>query len=290
MKSRILILFILISCEQVFAQTTIERTYEVVNSSDSLKRTLVRELVKDQNDNVYEENLSGYIPVGGKKPQYAKIVNKYERNRIIEKLYTNKSDTIITSYKYKRNRMILERKELIEESNIKDGLEYGDGTPNGCVVPPEALEYFKVWVNRRNQKSILKNGKKQKDLVYFNYGTNSHNIDYSYDSKDRLVLEKNTSRDVDQVNWIRSYRYEPDKITIKRKFYIEYWNKIPPTEKTINHLNSQQQVVRIEMSNMKDKEDSIITFHYDNDGNLTEQKWFDSKGELIRCYEYEYNN
>jgi len=290
MKKLLLIIVILSNTGILFSQSRIQRVYEIRLTEDSIQKKLIQENIKNESGKIIIEKLYGIKPMGNKWERNGEVKYKYDKGKLVERFYSNpvKGDTIVTYYQYRGRKVIIRKKELITESKIKDGLVYGGGTPNGCVVPPEALDYYKVWLTRQKKKSIYKKGRKEKDKVTFDYRTNPNNVEYLYDLRGRLQLEKQISRHTKKPNWIRTYRYFEDRIEIKRKFFIEYWSKIPPSENEIHYLDKENRVVKIEMKNMKDKEDCIIEKEYNDKGEIQKEKLFTFDKELLRVYEYEY--
>lgn len=288
MKHTFSILLFLLSLGFLHSQDY--KVYEIDYSKDLLRKKLVKEVIFDKQERIKLETFYNYKPFGSQWNKSGQTEYEYENERLVEVLFNDpgSGDTIRTTYKYKGNKVLILQEELVEESKLKKGLVYGDGTPNGCIVPPEALEYYKKWVTRLKKKVIFNKGKKEKEFILFSYRTNSYNLEYKYDNRGRLIEEVSIGRKTEALNWKRQYSYKGDSIQIEREFFITYWDKIPPTEKETKILDKEGRIIEILMSNMKDKEDCKILKEFRSNGNLIEEKLYTPDGELKRKHVYEY--
>src|SRR5690606_18428653 len=117
-------------------------------------------------------------------------------------------------------------------SKLKDSVadKYGIDGKNGCIISPEDLEFYKVWVERENKTIINKRGKIIKEKVFFNHNTNPYDLIYEYDTNGRLSTLTQINRRTKKVNWKEQYRYDAKSTVREREYFIEYWNEIPPKE------------------------------------------------------------
>jgi hypothetical protein len=267
----------------------IEKVVEYNFHIDSLNNRTVKAFEYDSLGNLTKESLTGFKPLGSKYRSTGTWIYKYENSQISNKLLINRpdADTISMTYDYSGSKVRIKRDELITESKIKDGLVYGDGTENGCIVPPEALEFYKIWVKREDRKIFYKNEKKQKEHVYFSYKTNPYNLIYEYSDDGILIKLDQINRNTGMSNWTERYIHNADTVVRTREYFITYWGKIPPKEIETTYFNSDGQPIRTIIKNSKDGEDGVITSEYQK-GLLISQEWQDLEGTKIRKLEYRY--
>jgi hypothetical protein len=260
------------------------KVFEIYEIKDSFNKKLVKKNYYDNKGNLKIEEFFDFKAFGAKGRRNGKIEYKYKNNKLIEIFYSDPSngDTAKTIMKYRFNFIITRTKDLITESKIKKGLIYGYGTPNGCLVPPEAMDYYKIWAYRLHKKTINKNHRKVKEYVYFESGTNPHNYEFKYDSNNRLIEEQEFSRRTNILDWNRTVVYTDDKVISTRQFFITYWNKIPATEVETNFLDKFGRIIKIERLNMKDVESCIIINKFDENGNLVVEELYDNNNQFIR--------
>ena len=128
----------------------------------------------------------------------------------------------------------------------------------------------------------MKQNRKKKEYIYFDYGTNSHNYEYQYDSMGRLVEEKKIIRRVNNLAWKKTFEYQKDRLIILREFFITYWDKIPPIERETQFFDENNKITKIERSNMKDIENGTILKKYDEKGDSVIEEYYDVFGKFVR--------
>lgn len=256
---------------------------------DSLNNKIVKSYYYDSIGNLISVKLNNFQNLDSKYRSKGRWIYSYKKDKLIQSILIeqDKGDTIQENYRYFGNTIWLTKKELVTESKVKDGYPYGDGTPNGCIVPPEALEFYKKWVVRLKKKTIFKKDKPIKEQIYFDYRTSPHKLKYEYNKNGDLVKIINTNRRTKQLIWIENYKYSKDSIVRTRDYFITYWDKIPPSEYEVKYLDLNGLIIKTVLQNSKDRFDGIIENQYEN-GLLKNQTLFDLKGELIRKLEYKY--
>lgn len=289
MKKILHILFFITIANIAFGQSKVQEIIEVNPTTDSLNNKVVKSFQYDEHGNLIVETFNNFQPLDSKYRTSGKWLHEYEGNRKVQSLLIERidADTLKETYKHRGNTTKFKRKELITKSKIKEGLVYGDGTENGCVVPPEALEYYKVWVTRQKKKIKFKKGRIIKEIIYFDHRTNPHRLDYFYDEEGKLIKILNTNRKTKQRIWEEQYNYSSDSITRTRKYFITYWDKIPPQEQEIQYLDKVGNVEKVILTNSKDRQDGIIKYDFKN-GLLISAELVDTNGETIRKHVYKY--
>lgn len=262
---------------------------ELNPSIDSLNNRIVKSFDYDSVGNLISVKLNDFQNLDSKYRSNGHWIYRYKKGKLIQSMLIerDKGDTILHQHSHFCNSTWLTKKELLTRSKVKDGLEYGDGTPNGCIVPPEALEFYKVWVTRLKKKTISKKGKPIKEQIYFDHRTNPHKLKYEYNKNGDIVKIINTNRRTKQQIWEENYIYSKDSIVRTRDYFITYWDKIPPSEYEVNYLDSSGLITKTVLKDSKDRFDGIIENQYKN-GLLKTQTLFDLNGELIRKLKYRY--
>jgi YD repeat-containing protein len=281
--------FLLIQFSLHGQETKLIEIIELNPSVDSLNNRIVKSFDYDSIGNLISVKLNHFQNLDSKYRSNGHWIHKYKNNKLLKSMLIerDKGDTILHNYKHFGNSTWLTKKELVTRSKVKDGFEYGDGTPNGCIVPPEALEFYKVWVTRFKRKTISKKDKPVKEQIYFDHRTNPHKLKYEYNKKGNLVKIINTNRRTKQLIWEENYSYSKDSIVRTRQYFITYWDKIPPTESEVDYIDSKGLVTKTILKNSKDRLDGIIENIYE-EGLLKTQTLFDLNEELIRSLEYKY--
>lgn len=262
---------------------------ELNPSVDSLNNRIVKSLGYDSIGNLISVKLNAFQNLDSKYRSYGQWNYNYKKDKLTQSMLIarDKGDTILLKYRHLGNSSWLKKRELVTRSKVKDGLEYGDGTPNGCIVPPEALEFYKVWVTRLKKKTIYKKDNPIKEQIYFDHRTNPHKLKYEYSKNGDLVKIINTNRRTKKLIWEENYSYSKDSIVRTRKYFITYWDKIPPTEYEVDYLDSKGLITKTVLKDSKDRFDGIIENQYEN-GLLKTQTLYNLNGELIRKLEYKY--
>lgn len=289
MKKILLILFFVSTANLAFGQLNVQEIIEINPTVDSLNKRTVKTFKYDEKGNLIEENLKSFQPLNSKYRTSGKWLHEYENERKVQSLFTERpeADTIKITYKHHGNTVKTKKEELITESKIKEGLVYGDGTENGCIVPPEALDYYKVWVTRQKKKTKFKKGKIIKEIIHFDHRTNPHRLEYFYNDEGRLTEILNTNRKTKEVIWKEQYSYSSDALIRTREYFITYWGRIPPQEQEINYLDKDGNILKTVLTNSKDRQDGIIKYNYKN-GLLESAELVDGDGDTIRKHLYKY--
>ena len=287
----ILLLFIFIGINEIYAQNKVQQIIEFNSLVDSLDNKTVKTFEYDQNGNLIKEDYLNFMPLNSKYRNTGTWIHKYEKGLIQKSYKINRpeKDTILVEYKYRGKRKKVTTEELVTRSKLKDSVadKYGIDSDYGCVIAPEDLEFYKVWVERENKKIIFKDGKVIKEKVYFNHKTNPYNLVYEYDSNGRLSKLTQINRKTKKINWREKYVYNKNSTVREREYFIEYWNKIPPKELEIKYYNENGKITRIELSNSKDYVDGVIEIKYDN-GLISRKTLIDKNGNTIREHKYIY--
>jgi len=287
----ILLLFILIGINEIYAQNKVQKIIEFNSLVDTLDNKTVKTFEYDQNGDLVKENYINFMPLNSKYRNTGTWIYEYDKGQIQKSYKINRpqKDTILIEYKYRGNKKKVRTEELVTRSKLKDSVadKYGIDSENGCVIAPEDLEFYKVWVVRENKTIIRKNGKIIKEKVYFNHNTNPYDLIYEYDSNGQLSELTQINRKTKKVNWKESYAYDEKSIIREREYYIEYWNKIPPNELEVKYFDENGKITRIELSNSKDYVDGVIEITYDN-GVISKKTLIDKNGNSIREHKYIY--
>ena len=287
----ILLLFIIIGINENYAQNKVQKIIEFNSLVDSLDNKTVKTFEYDQNGNLVKEDYINFKPLNSKYRNTGTWIHKYEKALIQKSYKINRpeKDTILVEYKYRGKKKKVTTEELVTRSKLKDSVadKYGIDSEYGCVIAPEDLEFYKVWVERENKTIIFKDGKVIKEKVNFNHKTNPYNLVYEYDSNGRLSKLTQINRKTKKVNWRENYVYNEKSIIREREYFIEYWNKIPPKELEIKYYDENDKIIRIELTNSKDYVDGIIKITYEN-GLISKKTLIDKKGNSIREHKYIY--
>jgi hypothetical protein len=287
----ILLLFILIGINQIYAQNKVQKIIEFNSLIDTLDNKVVKTFEYDKNGNLIKEDYINFKPLNSKYRNTGTWVHKYYKGRIQKSYKINrpKKDTIFINYQYKGKKIKVNTQELVTRSKLKDSVtdKYGIDSENGCIIAPEDLEFYKVWVERENKTIIRKNGKLIKEKIFFNHNTNPYDLIYEYDSNGQLSKLTQINRKTKKVNWIENYVYDEKSIVREREYFIEYWNKIPPKEIEIKYYGENDKIIRIELTNSKDYVDGVIKIIYDN-GLISKKTLMDKNGNSIREHKYIY--
>jgi hypothetical protein len=289
MKKLLYITILFFINEISFGQNLLTEIVEINPNIDSLNNKLVKKYHYDSENKLISETNLYFQALDSKNRSYGQWDYFYNNNKLKKSLYTNRveGDTICIEYKYFGNIIKINKKELITESKVKDGLVYGDGTPNGCIVPREALDFYKIWVTRLNKKVKYNKGKIIREIVNFDYKTNPYILKFYYSKNGLLEKTININKRTNELIWEEIYTYSENSIVRTREYFIKYWNKIPPKENEVKHIDNNGNVVKIDLKNSKDGQDGIIYNSYKN-GLLTEQELFDQNNKLIRKLLYKY--
>ncbi len=287
----ILLLFILIGINGIYAQNKVQKIIELNSLVDSLNNKTVKTFEYDQNGNLVKENYINFMPLNSKYRNTGTWIHQYDKGLIQKSYKINRpeKDTILIEYKYRGNKTKVTTEELVTRSKLKDSLadKYGIDSENGCVIAPEDLEFYKVWVERENKTTIRKKGKLIKEKVFFNHNTNPYYLIYEYNSNGRLSKLTQINRKTKKVNWTENYDYYEKSIIREREYFIEYWNKIPPKELEIKCYDENDKIIRIELTNSKDYVDGIIKITYSNE-LISIKTLLDKNGNEIREHKYIY--
>jgi len=287
----ILLLFILFGINEIYAQNKVQKIVEFNSLIDTLNNKTVKTFEYDKNGNLIKEDYKDFQPLNSKYRNTGTWIYEFDKGKIEKSYKINrpKKDTLVVAYKYQGNKIKINTKELVTRSKLSDSIvdKYGFGSEYGCIIPPEDLEFYKVWIEREDKKIINKDGKVIKEKVYFNHKTNPYNLIYEYDSNGQISKLTQINRKTDQVNWIENYSYEENLIIREREYFIKYWNKIPPNEIEKKYYNDENQIVRIELNNSKDFVNGVIIFNYEN-GLISKKTLFDKNGVDIREHQYIY--
>ena len=258
---------------------------------DTLDNKIVKTFEYDKNGNLIKENYINFKPLNSKYRNTGTWIYEYNKGRIQKSYKINRpeKDTIFIDYQYKGKKTKVKTQELVTRSKLKDSVvdKYGIDGENGCIIAPEDLEFYKVWVERENKTIIRKNGKLIKEKVFFNHNTNPYDLIYEYDSNGRLSKLTQINRKTKKVNWTENYVYDEKSIVREREYFIEYWNKIPPKELEIKYYDENDKIIRIELTNSKDYVDGVIKIIYDN-GLISKKTLMDKNGNSIREHKYIY--
>ena len=287
----ILLLFLIIGINEIYAQNKVQEIIEFNSLVDTLDNKTVKTFEYDQNGNLVKENYINFMPLNSKYRNTGTWIYEYNKGKIQKSYKINRPerDTILIEYKYRGNKKKVTTKELVTRSKLKDSVadKYGNDGKNGCIIAPEDLEFYKIWVERENKAIIRKKGKIIKERVYFNQDTNPYDLIYEYDSNGQLSKLIQINRKTKKVNWTENYVYDKKSTVREREYFIEYWNKIPPKELEIKYYNENGKITRIELSNSKDYVDGVIEITYDN-GLISKKALIDKNGNSIREHKYVY--
>jgi len=281
--------FLLIQFSMYGQEPILTEIIEINPSIDSLNNRTVKSLDYDSIGNLISIKLNYFQTLDSKYRTKGQWIYIYKKDILIQSMFIERDngDTIQQNYKHFGKIIWLTQKELITESKVKDGFEYGDGTPNGCIVPPEALEFYKKWVIRLKKRTISNKNGPIKEQIYFDHRTNPYKLKYKYNKNGDLAKVINTNRRTKQLIWEENYKYSKDSIVRTRDYYITYWDKIPPSEYEVKYLDSNGFITKIVMKNSKDKFDGIIENQYE-EGLLKSQTLFDLNENMIRKLIYKY--
>jgi hypothetical protein len=287
----ILLLLILIGINGIYAQKQVQKIIELNSLIDSLDKKIVKTFEYNQNGNLVKENNINFMPLNSKYRNTGNWIHEYD-NGVIQKSYKinrPEKDTILIEYKYKGNKKKVTTEELVTRSKLKDSVadKYGIDSENGCVIAPEDLEFYKVWIEKEKKTIIHKDGKTIIEKVYFNHNTNPYDLIYQYDTNGRIFSLTQINRKTKKVNWIESYTYNENTTVREREYFIEYWSKIPPKEIEIKYFDKNRKVRRIELTNSKDFVDGVIEITYEN-GLISKKSLTDKNGNSIREHKYIY--
>lgn len=287
----ILLLFILIGINGIYAQNKVQKIIELNSLVDTLNNKTVKTFEYDKNGNLVKENYIHFMPLNSKYRNTGTLIHEYDKGLIQKSYKINRpeKDTILIEYKYKGNKKKVTTEELVTRSKLKDSVadKYGIDGENGCIIAPEDLEFYKVWIERENKTIINKRGKIIKEKVFFNYNTNPYDLIYEYDTNGLLSTLTQINRRTKKVNWKEQYKYDGKSTVREREYFIEYWNKIPPKELEIKYYNENRKIKRIELSNSKDYVDGVIEITYDNE-LISKKTLIDKNGNIIREHKYIY--
>ncbi|TXK74640.1 hypothetical protein [Mesonia sp. HuA40] len=287
----ILLFFILIGINGIYAQNKVQKIIELNSLVDSLDNKTVKTFEYDQNGNLVKEDYINFMPLNSKYRNTGTWIHEYDNGIIQKSLKINRpeKDTILIEYKYKGNKKKVTTEELVTRSKLKDSVadKYGIDSENGCVIAPEDLEFYKVWIERENKTIIRKKGKIIKEKVYFNHNTNPYDLIYEYDTNGRISTLTQINRKTKKINWKESYTYNENTTVREREYFIEYWNKIPPKELEIKYFDENRKIMRIELTNSKDYIDGVIEITYEN-GLISKKSLTDKNGNSIREHKYIY--
>jgi len=287
----ILLLFILIGINGIYAQNKVQKIIELNSLVDTLNNKTVKTFEYDKNGNLVKENYINFMPLNSKYRNTGTWIYEYNKGQIQKSYKINRpeKDTILIEYKYRGNKKKVTKMELVTRSKLKDSVadKYGIDGEKGCIIAPEDLEFYKVWVERENKTIISKHGKINKEKVFFDHNTNPYDLTYEYDTIGRLSTLTQINRKTKKVNWKEQYQYDRKSTVREREYFIEYWNKIPPKELEIKYYNEKGEITRIELSNSKDYVDGVIEITYDN-GLISKKTFKDKNGNTIREHKYIY--
>ena len=268
-----------------------QKIIELNSLVDTLDNKTVKTFEYDQNGNLVKENYINFMPLNSKYRNTGTWIHEYYKGLIQKSYKINRpeKDTILIEYKYKGNKKKVTTEELVTRSKLKDSVadKYGIDAENGCVIAPEDLEFYKVWVERENKTIINKRGKIIKEKVFFNHNTNPYDLIYEYDTNGQLSTLTQINRRTKKVNWKEQYQYDGKSTVREREYFIEYWNKIPPKELEIKYYKENSKITRIELSNSKDYVDGVIEITYNN-GLISKKTLMDKNGNIIREHKYIY--
>ncbi|SFC94950.1 hypothetical protein SAMN04487907_1226 [Zunongwangia mangrovi] len=287
----ILLLFLIIGINEIYAQNKVQKIIEFNSLVDTVDNKTVKTFEYDQNGNLVKENYINFMPLNSKYRNTGTWIYEYNKGQIQKSYKINRPerDTILIEYKYRGNKKKITTKELVTRSKLKDSVvdKYGIDGKNGCIIAPEDLEFYKIWVERENKAIIRKKGKIIKERVYFNQNTNPYDLIYEYDSNGQLSKLIQINRKTKKVNWTENYIYDKKSTVREREYFIEYWNKIPPKELEIKYYNENGKITRIELSNSKDYVDGVIEITYES-GLISKKTLIDKNGNSIREHKYVY--
>ena len=287
----ILLLFVLFGINQIYAQNKVRKIVEFNVLIDTLNNKTVKTFEYDKNGNLIKEDYKNFKPLNSKYRNTGTWMYEFDKGKIEKSYKINRpeKDTLFVEYKYQGNRIKINTKELVTRSKLNDSIidKYGFGSEYGCIIPPEDLEFYKVWIEREDKKIIRKNGKVIKEKIYFNHKTNPYNLIYEYDLNGRISKLTQINRKTKKVNWKENYVYNEKSIIREREYFIEYWNKIPPKELEIKYYDVNDKIIRIELTNSKDYVDGIIEINYNN-GLISKKTLIDKNGNSIREHKYIY--
>lgn len=236
-----------------------------LNGSMTVKTTTIR------NGNVIEESFNNYQSAFGKYPIDGVFQYKYGSGQFpTERFYYNsKEDSLKVKYFYSNS--ALKKRESWEyerRSKLRKGApEYGDGKPAGCIIAEEDLIRYRKWVKRGIFNYIYSDNQIKEIRVPYEY-SNSPDITVFTYKDNKLVNKKEIGKKSKEVHWEENYTYADNIVIRTRKYFITYWNVIPPTETWTTELDENKRDIKItkELEGNSDKE--IVRKSYDEKGNL----------------------
>lgn len=236
-----------------------------LNGSVTVKTTLI----KDRK--VFEETFNNYQSAFGKYPIDGVYQYKYGDGPFpIERHYFNsKEDTLKVKYFFAKN--ALTKRETWENerrSKLREGApEYGIDKPAGCIPAEEDLIRYRVWVRRGTFNYKSKNNRLTKIEIPFEYSNSPRTIVYTY-KDDKLISKKQIGKQTRKTQWEETYSYVDNKIIMTKKYFITYWDKIPPTETWTTEYDLNNKVIRVTKELEGQAEKEILEKSYYPNGNL----------------------
>ena len=231
--------------------------------------TVKTSTVKD--DKVIEEVFDNYLTAFGKYSIDGVFQYKYGSGQVpTERFYYNsKEDTLKVKYFYSKG--TLKKRETWEyerRSKLRKGApEYGDGKPAGCIIAEEDLIRYRKWVKRGIFNYIYADNRIKEIRVPYEY-SNSPDITVFTYKDNKLINRKEIGKKTKEVHWEENYSYAGNTVTMTKKYFITYWNVIPPTETWTTELDENKREIKTtkELEGNSDKE--IVLKSYDEKGNL----------------------
>jgi hypothetical protein len=220
---------------------------------------------------VIEEIFNNYQSAFGKYPIDGVFHYKYSSgNYPAERLYYNsKEDTLKVKYFISKNNITKrETWEFERRSKLRKGApEYGDGKPAGCIPAEEDLIRYRKWVKRGIFNYFYTDNRIKEIRVPYEYGNSPDITVFTYNDNE-LINKKEIGKKTKEIHWEESYVYKDNKVIMTKKYFITYWDKIPPTEIWTTELDERKREIRItkELEGHSDKE--ILEKFYDSKGNL----------------------
>lgn len=235
-------------------------------SSHTVKTTVIKD------GKVTKEFFYNYQTPFGKYPIDGVFNYQYGSGQFpIERLYYNsKEDTLKVKYFFSKN--ILKKRETWENerrTRIRKGApEYGITSPLGCIPPEEDLIRYRKWVKRGIYNYLYSDNRVKEIRVPYEY-SNSPDITIFTFKDNKLTNRKEIGKKTKEIHWEEHYKYIGNTVTMTKKYFITYWDKIPPTETWITEFDENKKEIRItkQLEGVSDKE--IVEKYYDSNGNLS---------------------
>ncbi|MEQ8238048.1 MAG: hypothetical protein RIA69_02495 [Cyclobacteriaceae bacterium] len=225
-----------------------------------------------------------------------RIYYDYQDTLLVQRrLYLDNGDSTKAIYHYDDNGLLLKEEHYDFEKRIREDVDKGLGSSEGCIITEDDYEKERTWRRRsiiNYQYDSL--GRKIEYYAPSIHWNRQNRYTWIYDDNNRVVEHR--SYDHNRLIWAKTYSYETNSLEITRTWFDHEGN---PQHLKKNHeyspeltfrytLNEIEQPITEVVSNEKGELRSQETSKYDEEGRIVETKQFNSEGQHLTTHLFEY--